>query len=52
MKIEDGEIKNDTTNTQCATGNWKQIQYTGSSVEEKPMLESDRRVEGAAPDAI
>ena len=40
VKIEDGEIKNDTTNTQCPTGNWKQIQCTGSSVEEKPMLES------------
>ena len=44
MKIEDGEIKNDTTDDQCSTSNWKQMQDTESSVEEKSKLEIDLRV--------
>ena len=40
VKIEDGEIKNDTTDDQCSTSNWKQMQDTESSVEEKPKLEN------------
>ena len=52
MKIEDGEIKNDTTDDQCSTSNWKQMQDTESSVEEKPKLEIDLRVERVLQDAI
>ena len=52
MKIEDGKIKNDTTENQCSTITWIQMQDTESSIEEKPKIKIDLRVEEVRQDAI
>ena len=50
VKNGDGEIKDDTTDNQCSTSTWKQVQDTESSVEEKYQIEINLR--GGPQDAI
>ena len=52
MKIEDGKIKNDTTENQCSTITWIQMQDTESSIEEQPKIKIDLRAEGVRQDAM
>ena len=42
----------ETTDNQCATGVWKQMQNTESADEEKPRFEIDLQVEGVLEDVI
>ena len=42
----------ETTDNQCATGVWKQMQNTESADEEKPRFEINLQVEGVLEDVI